>query len=841
MNVVSLCPLRVGSLAWQQSRGAWMLTVVCKATFELLPGESRLYHEQEYPNEDDNFWNDDRERSLHSPSDLAPFKPRADVLLVGNAYAPQGKPVRSLVSRLIVGEVDKAIEIYCDRSFGPDGVVREGARFTRMPLRYERAAGGADTANPVGIRMDGRPDVYGGVAVPNLQPPGVSIASRSDLIEAIGYGPIAPSWPGRRAKLGPHAQGWLDTGWQHEPLPPEVDPSYWCAAPRDQQLAALRDNERIVLENLHAAHPRLVTSLPGVRPRAFVDRSGQEVALAADTLWIDTDRAICTLTWRGRVPVDSPRQAGRVLVAMDTPGKRASWAEVERLANRSTDEDGTAMIELSSEDITVDPGPEFLKQPPASGLAALASLSAPQPIAAPAGTVPPAADRGPPSRRPRNTQMTSVGGQQVASALPFVSQGPPPAPHPPRPPGPSSDPRPPPLVADGTSAWVPPSAPQAPAPPPISPRTESPWAGGGTRMTDSDVSAASPLQTGLGALRSKFGPPTPSAPPPTPPTTPPPLMAAADGAAGAVAASNAAAAANAAWQPAAPVEAPAPATAPSARSRMGAMRDATELLWFDPESAPSIRQNERFRPIVDELEPKDQKAEFDGFDAEPPPETPEPVKAKKLVFAVLTRADATDAEGVGESIGDAITDDGTFVPPLVMIAGDLHFPFDELETLKATVTSVTPLVAGDKKLKETIETVNELLKTPWLERSTGVAENLTARVKEAFAQSATRVLPASYLDTHTERILMEQRSYQKRTVFGETWIRSLLSTGGGAPIPTYLPESLSKKLPMFQVFRTRLIAEVHVQQDQYESHPCALRVVALGRSIGAPGRRAGRA
>src|SRR4029079_8497349 len=104
------------------------------------------------------------------------------------------------------------------------------------------------------------------------------------------------------------------------------------------------------------------------------------------------------------------------------------------------------------------------------------------------------------------------------------------------------------------------------------------------------------------------------------------------------------------------------------------------------------------------------------------------------------------------------------------LAGELHFPFDELEVLKATVTAVTPLVAGDKRLKEVIDTVNELFKTPWLERSSGVAEGLTAKIKEAFAQG-NRMLPPSYLDTHTERMLLEQRHYQKRAVFGQSWIR----------------------------------------------------------------------
>src|SRR4051812_4648600 len=112
MDVISVSPMRVASMAWQPRLGTWLLTVVCKATYSLLPITSELASEQEDPNEDENHWNDDAARSVYSPSDLVPFKPRAEVMLVGAVPAPRGKPVGSVIARLIVGELDKSIEVF---------------------------------------------------------------------------------------------------------------------------------------------------------------------------------------------------------------------------------------------------------------------------------------------------------------------------------------------------------------------------------------------------------------------------------------------------------------------------------------------------------------------------------------------------------------------------------------------------------------------------------------------------------------------------------------------------------------------------------------------------------
>lgn len=316
MEVVSVCPLRAGSVLWETASGALTLTVVAKATYLLRPSESPLATLQDAPTEADEHWDDDERRSLLAPSDLVPFKRRADVILVGHAFAPGGVAVRSLLTRLVVGEVDKSIEVFGERVFTSGGALREGARFVKMPLRWERAAGGPDTQNPVGVRLDGPRDAYGALALPNLQPPGLHITSPGDFIPPVGFGPHAPSWPARIARLSIGAAGWNYRRWSERALPPDLDAAFFNVAPIDQQLDALRPNPRLVLDNLHPEHPELVTSLATVTPRVVVERAGasQEFGMRCDTLLIDTDRGTCSLTWRGQIPMDDPLASGRVII-----------------------------------------------------------------------------------------------------------------------------------------------------------------------------------------------------------------------------------------------------------------------------------------------------------------------------------------------------------------------------------------------------------------------------------------------------------------------------------------------------------------------------------------------
>jgi hypothetical protein len=82
------------------------------------------------------------------------------------------------------------------------------------------------------------------------------------------------------------------------------------------------------------------------------------------------------------------------------------------------------------------------------------------------------------------------------------------------------------------------------------------------------------------------------------------------------------------------------------------------------------------------------------------------------------------------------------------------------------------------------------------------------------------------------RVLLTDRSYQRRAVLGGDKLKFLLRVRGEEQaLVGYLPEHLTKSLPMYQRFRGRIIAEVHLPQDQYDAQPATLKALALAREV----------
>jgi hypothetical protein len=276
-----------------------------------------------------------------------------------------------------------------------------------------------------------------------------------------------------------------------------------------------------------------------------------------------------------------------------------------------------------------------------------------------------------------------------------------------------------------------------------------------------------------------------------------------------------------------PLPAPAPAPEPDVLLQAVGPNEVFLLLWFDPESVPRMRRTKTYKPILDALEHRPVDRELDDA-----AQTDDPMELedRREVFEILARGPTTDGSGVRRAVHGAMRKDGKFVPQLVLLRGELETPFDEIERLKATISTVTPMIRpDDENLKTAVEQATEFMGMPNLLCPGSVADGFTRRIREEFKAEA-RSLPDSYLEEETDRVLLEKRHYQKRIVFGEPHLRTLLLLpADNTPLPTYLPESLANKLPMFHRFKVRLLCEAQLKEDQYEAHDCALRVVALVR------------
>jgi hypothetical protein len=337
LETANFCPFTAGTMTWQAQDGSWTLTVCVRGTFSLIHGREAALADIQEPITIERHYENDLHQGIYAPSDLVPYKPRTDVILVGSAFAADQGPVDALIARFAVGELDKSVGVIGDRLWieGPDGLEPSPPTpFRAMPLRNERAARTAD--NPWGFDLT-RPPVAGALALPNLE----AIDDQPEEGRVIGFGALPPSASARRTLLTAEGWAWVSEG-SAGPVPPGFDFAFYNAAPRDQQMGLLRNRTAIILENMHREHSRLEVKLPSVRPKVFlVSRDAEraiEVAMRCDTLWIDTDRAVMSLSWRGLIGLGAAETQGldTILVAAEAKGRELRFKQIQRMLREGT-------------------------------------------------------------------------------------------------------------------------------------------------------------------------------------------------------------------------------------------------------------------------------------------------------------------------------------------------------------------------------------------------------------------------------------------------------------------------------------------------------------------------
>jgi hypothetical protein len=241
-----------------------------------------------------------------------------------------------------------------------------------------------------------------------------------------------------------------------------------------------------------------------------------------------------------------------------------------------------------------------------------------------------------------------------------------------------------------------------------------------------------------------------------------------------------------------------------------------KLVWVDRKRVRAIRNGWRELLVADGRQGNDDQNEL--LDVH-------------RVFVSAYPASATDIEG---AVAEAVGREQAFQSPLILSSGELRLTYDELAVLRATLTAAAPFAAGQFELEQLLGAARSLISADWLGTADGVAAELTSRIRDTFS-TATRALPPGFLDAQAQRIVVTERCYQYRELWGRRWLRATFTpVHSDVPFTTYLPIEVAEYLPLIDQFFARVIAHVDLREDQFETHPLALKVCAIARVVDAP-------
>lgn len=338
-------------LPGQSPDGAYILSVLVKRTFDIVPGrECPRAAEDEPLNAGEVFWDHPMNSSVRYESDFVPYKMGTDVVLNGTAYAPGGTPATACSVGLQVADRRKVLFVVGDRraeyAGGGPPVFTDPVPFTTMPLRYERAYGGIDVYSDLKIpypyprNLLGRGFVVANtaaalakVSLPNVEDPGAPVAPDSLCLGEYaqwetrpipaGFGWFPKTWLPRASLVGvlprdraieqelrrafaehvpeDQREAYLTNGFR------DMDFRFFNGASPGLAMPYLRGGEVIATANLSPAG-RLDFQLPRGVPEIAIDIGDglEEPEVVLHTVMIRMDDGQVDLVWRASIPYRGP-------------------------------------------------------------------------------------------------------------------------------------------------------------------------------------------------------------------------------------------------------------------------------------------------------------------------------------------------------------------------------------------------------------------------------------------------------------------------------------------------------------------------------------------------------
>jgi hypothetical protein len=326
--------------------GNHVFSVIVKRSYAIKPNSAAQRRDTDHPLlKIDRYYEDgDPDWStVQYESEMAGYKPSADVVVIGKAYAPRGLPIEQMKAGIRVGDRQKILQITGDRQchFKPDAapVFSEPLPFKEMEIRYDRAYGGRDEKSVAeipffyprntmgkGVALRNVKQSIDGLALPNIEDPADLLTPERVVLNEPnrwhlqpipqGFGWRQRTWYPRCALIGSYPP-FLDAGTvtaeeqagllpknhialaKQNRLPP-YETHFNNGASEGLVFSQLQGNEEITLGGL-TPNGLLKFSLPGDAPHITLDLGYGANVLAArlQTVSIRPDDLEVDLIWRG--------------------------------------------------------------------------------------------------------------------------------------------------------------------------------------------------------------------------------------------------------------------------------------------------------------------------------------------------------------------------------------------------------------------------------------------------------------------------------------------------------------------------------------------------------------
>lgn len=327
------------ALAFSQfhSDGTDMAVLAVRGSFHVVPNAPLvLAPRQDELELADRYEGDAANGLLVRTCDIVPFRPAADLTILGASWAPRGVEARSWITGVRLGKLEKVLRVHgprvwrCataqeqekDRSTSKDWALSQAHPVKAVALDWRGAFGGpipgsgddetptdVHRFNPIGcgiVDEDHSPSDVD-IPAPCIEDPADPVLDwrRRDYVPQ-GFAPLPPVWRSRQQYTGTFDDAWLAS--KHPLLPDDFDYRFYqYAAPDLIHRERLNGDEELQLLHMHPDHTHIQVWLPGVQLSAMAHwkdggTAPQEMMLDGVHVDLNSDLATVYLTWRCWVP-----------------------------------------------------------------------------------------------------------------------------------------------------------------------------------------------------------------------------------------------------------------------------------------------------------------------------------------------------------------------------------------------------------------------------------------------------------------------------------------------------------------------------------------------------------